>query len=110
VQRGSEHNDEFFAEETETGERRIRTRSNRHGGMLGGISSGMPIVVRAAIKPTSSLSREQTTVTSGGEEATIRTKGRHDPCLLPRFVPIGEAMVAIVLADHYLRFRGQRPA
>ncbi|HEX3850195.1 MAG TPA: chorismate synthase [Polyangiaceae bacterium] len=110
TQRGSEHNDEFFVEEASTGERRIRTRSNRHGGMLGGISSGMPIVVRAAIKPTSSLSREQRTVTGEREEATIRTKGRHDPCLLPRFVPIGEAMVAIVLADHYLRFRGQRPA
>ncbi len=110
TQRGSEHNDEFFAEENGTGVRRILTRTNRHGGMLGGISSGMPIVMRAAIKPTSSLSREQKTVTGEGEEATIRTKGRHDPCLLPRFVPIGEAMVAIVLADHYLRFRGQRPA
>jgi chorismate synthase len=110
TQRGSEHNDEFFAEQgSEAEARRILTRSNRHGGMLGGISSGMPIVLRAAIKPTSSLSREQKTVTSEGEEATIRTKGRHDPCLLPRFVPIGEAMVAIVLADHYLRFRGQRP-
>jgi chorismate synthase len=110
TQRGSEHNDEFFAEEAGTGTRRILTRTNRHGGMLGGISSGMPIVVRAAVKPTSSLSREQKTVTAGGEEAMIRTKGRHDPCLLPRFVPIGEAMVAIVLADHYLRLRGQRPA
>jgi chorismate synthase len=108
VQRGSEHNDEFFAAESGTGVRRIQTRTNRHGGMLGGISSGMPIVVRAAIKPTSSLSREQKTVTSAGADATIRTKGRHDPCLLPRFVPIGEAMMAIVLADHYLRFRGQR--
>jgi chorismate synthase len=66
--------------------------------------------VRAAIKPTSSLSREQKTVNEAGEETTIRTKGRHDPCLLPRFVPIGEAMLAIVLADHYLRFRGQRLA
>ena len=110
TQRGSEHNDEFFATESESGARAIQTRTNRHGGMLGGISSGMPIVVRAAIKPTSSLSREQKTVTSDGEEATIRTKGRHDPCLLPRFVPIGEAMLAIVLADHYLRFRGQRSA
>ena len=108
LQRGSEHNDEFFAEESPTGVRHVATRTNRHGGMLGGISSGMPIVVRAAIKPTSSLSREQKTVTQEGEEATIRTKGRHDPCLLPRFVPIGEAMLAIVLADHYLRFRGQR--
>jgi len=113
TQRGSEHNDEFFAPsspEAATGVRTIRTRSNRHGGMLGGISSGMPIVVRAAIKPTSSLSREQRTVTGSGDETTIVTKGRHDPCLLPRFVPIGEAMVAIVLADHYLRQRGQRPA
>jgi chorismate synthase len=112
LQRGSEHNDEFFAqnaEESPTGVRAIQTRTNRHGGMLGGISSGMPIVVRAAIKPTSSLSREQKTVNDAGEETTIRTKGRHDPCLLPRFVPIGEAMMAIVLADHYLRFRGQRP-
>ncbi|HYQ44393.1 MAG TPA: chorismate synthase [Polyangiaceae bacterium] len=110
LQRGSEHNDEFFAQESPTGVRSIRTRSNRHGGMLGGISSGMPIVVRAAIKPTSSLSREQRTVNQEGDETSIVTKGRHDPCLLPRFVPIGEAMMAIVLADHYLRQSGQRPA
>ena len=108
VQRGSEHNDEFFAEESPTGVRHVHTRTNRHGGMLGGISSGMPIIVRAAIKPTSSLSREQKTVTAEGEDTTIRTKGRHDPCLLPRFVPIGEAMLAIVLADHYLRSRSSR--
>jgi chorismate synthase len=105
--RGSEHNDLFTAENGENGPS-VRTLTNRHGGMLGGISSGMPIVVRAAIKPTSSLPLEQSTVTQEGEATTIRTKGRHDPCLLPRFVPIGEAMVAIVLADHYLRQRGQR--
>jgi len=110
LSRGSEHNDEFYAAESSTGVRAIRTRSNRHGGMLGGISSGMPIVARAAIKPTSSLSREQRTVDQQGDETSIVTKGRHDPCLLPRFVPIGEAMMAIVLADHYLRWRGQRPA
>ena len=109
TQLGSQHNDEFFAEPSAAGVPRIRTRSNRHGGMLGGISSGMPIVVRAAIKPTSSLSQAQNTVTADGEATTIRTKGRHDPCLLPRFVPNGEAMLAIVLADHYLRFRGSRP-
>jgi chorismate synthase len=86
----------------------VRTKTNRHGGMLGGISSGMPIVVRAAVKPTSSLPIEQETVTQQGEATTLRTRGRHDPCLLPRFVPICEAMVAIVLADHYLRQRGQR--
>lgn len=105
--RGSEHNDLFTAEKGSDGPG-VRTLTNRHGGMLGGISSGMPIVVRAAIKPTSSLPLEQSTVTQEGEATTIRTKGRHDPCLLPRFVPIGEAMVAIVLADHYLRQRGQR--
>ncbi len=83
------------------------TETNRHGGMLGGISSGMPIVLRAAVKPTSSLSRAQDTVTRDGEATTVSTKGRHDPCLLPRFVPMAEAMVAIVLADHWLRWKGQ---
>lgn len=101
--RGSEHNDIYEVREGE-----IVTRSNRHGGMLGGISSGMPIVLRAAVKPTSSLSKPQETVTRDGKPTTIRTKGRHDPCLLPRFVPIAEAMVAIVLADHWLRSRGAR--
>ena len=76
--------------------------------MLGGISSGMPIVLRAAIKPTSSLAKEQPTVTRDGLPTTIRTKGRHDPCLLPRFVPMAEAMVAIVLADHWLRWKSAR--
>ncbi len=88
----------------------ITTRTNRHGGMLGGISSGMPIVLRAAVKPTSSLPRPQETVTRGGEPTTISTKGRHDPCLLPRFVPMAEAMVALVLADHWLRWRAVREA
>ena len=85
----------------------ITTASNRHGGMLGGISSGLPIVLRAAVKPTSSLPLEQPTVTQAGEPTTIRTKGRHDPCLLPRFVPMAEAMVALVLADHWLRWCSQ---
>ncbi len=102
--RGSENNDPF---ETDA-EGNIRTRANRHGGMLGGISSGMPIVLRAAIKPTSSLPRAQDTVTASGDPTTIRTTGRHDPCLLPRFVPMGEAMVALVLADHWLRWRAIR--
>jgi len=106
--RGSENNDVFVAKTSPDGASRIGTSSNRHGGMLGGISSGEAIVLRAAIKPTSSLSREQETVNTEGESTTIRTKGRHDPCLLPRFAPMGEAMVAIVLADHFLRQRGQR--
>ncbi|MCB9667667.1 MAG: chorismate synthase [Myxococcales bacterium] len=101
--RGSAHNDIFEARDGQ-----IRTQSNRHGGMLGGISTGMPIVLRAAVKPTSSLPRVQPTVTQDGTPTTIRTKGRHDPCLLPRFIPIAEAMVAIVLADHWLRWRGIR--
>ena len=102
--RGSENNDAF---ETDA-EGRVRTRTNRHGGMLGGISSGMPIVLRAAIKPTSSLPRTQDTVTAEGDATTVRTTGRHDPCLLPRFIPMGEAMVALVLADHWLRWRAIR--
>ncbi len=104
--RGSENNDLFHpAEPRGPSGPRVVTHTNRHGGMLGGISSGMPIVLRAAVKPTSSLPRDQATVTTGGEPTTIRTKGRHDPCLLPRFVPMAEAMVAIVLADHWLRWR-----
>ena len=102
VLRGTENNDPFYVDASD---RRVVTRSNRHGGMLGGISSGMPIVLRAAVKPTSSLPQEQETVTAGGEPTTITTTGRHDPCLLPRFVPMAEAMVAIVLADHWLRWR-----
>lgn len=105
--RGSEHNDPFIAD-TVSQTPRISTTKNEHGGMLGGISSGMPIVLRAAVKPTSSLPREQPTVTRDGRSTTIATRGRHDPCLLPRFVPIAEAMVAIVLADHWLRWQSTR--
>ena len=105
--RGTDNNDVFYADRS-GGAARIATRTNRHGGMLGGISTGMPIVLRAAVKPTSSLPLEQETVTSSGEPTTISTKGRHDPCLLPRFVPMGEAMIALVLADHWLRQAGAR--
>ncbi|QDV20401.1 Chorismate synthase [Gimesia panareensis] len=104
--RGSENNDHFVAED-HGGTPVISTDSNRHGGSLGGISTGQPLVFRAAVKPTSSLLIEQPTVTREGEATTIRTKGRHDPCLLPRFVPIAEAMLAITLADHWLRWRAQ---
>jgi chorismate synthase len=106
--RGSEHNDLFTSRrESPDAPAEIITRTNRHGGMLGGITSGMPIILRAAVKPTSSLPREQETVNRSGDPAVIRTKGRHDPCLLPRFIPMAEAMVAIVLADHWLRWRAQ---
>ncbi len=103
--RGSEHNDLFIRDESRR--HKIATATNRHGGMLGGISSGEPIVCRVAIKPTSSLPRPQATVTREGQPTEIVTKGRHDPCLLPRFVPMGEAMLALVLADHWLRARSQ---
>jgi chorismate synthase len=97
--RGSDNNDTFLPSSP------VTTDPNRHGGMLGGISSGMPIVLRCAVKPTSSIPQEKPTINRAGEATTIATKGRHDPCLLPRFVPMAEAMVAIVLADHMLRQR-----
>mgnify|MGYP003637041251 CR=1 FL=1 len=100
--RGTENNDVFTSTDG-----KITTTSNRHGGMLGGISSGQPIVLRCAVKPTSSLPQDQQTVTTDGDPTTISTKGRHDPCLLPRFIPMAEAMTAIVLADHMLRQRAQ---
>jgi len=106
--RGTEHNDLFVSTGRKpNGDPRIGTATNRHGGMLGGISTGMPIVLRAAVKPTSSLPIPQPTVNQSGEAATISTKGRHDPCLLPRFIPMAEAMVALVIADHWLRWKGQ---
>ncbi len=81
--------------------------SNHAGGILGGISSGQDIVVRFAVKPTSSIVSTRKTVTASGEDADVSTKGRHDPCVGIRAVPVGEAMLAIVLADHFLRHRGQ---
>jgi chorismate synthase len=81
--------------------------SNNAGGILGGISTGQPIVVRFAVKPTSSILTPRRSVDQAGKEVEVSTKGRHDPCVGIRAVPIGEAMLAIVLADHYLRHRGQ---
>ena len=81
--------------------------SNNAGGILGGISSGQDIVARLAIKPTSSVLAAQPTVTVGGADAEISTKGRHDPCVAIRGVPVAEAMVALVLADHLLRHKAQ---
>ena len=94
--RGSQNNDVYLPSP-------IHTATNRHGGMLGGLSSGEPIVCRVAIKPTSSIPRPQVTVTRTGEPTEILVRGRHDPCLLPRFIPMGEAMMALVLVDHWLR-------
>jgi len=81
--------------------------ANHAGGILGGISTGQPVVVRFAVKPTSSILNPRRSINQAGEEVEISTKGRHDPCVGIRAVPIGEAMLAIVLADHYLRHRGQ---
>jgi chorismate synthase len=81
--------------------------SNHAGGVLGGISTGQPLVCRFAVKPTSSILSQRASVTRFGTETDLRTKGRHDPCVGIRAVPVGEAMMAIVLADHYLRQRGQ---
>jgi chorismate synthase len=100
--RGSQHNDPFY-----DGGGRVRTRSNRSGGVQGGISNGEDIVIRVAFKPTATILREQETVDQDGHDTTIKARGRHDPCVLPRAVPIVEAMLALVLADHFLRQRGQ---
>lgn len=96
--RGEEANDIFV-----NNNGRIKTESNHAGGILGGISNGMPIIARVAIKPTASLSLEQRTVDIHGNSCVISTKGRHDPCIVPRVVPVIESMMAIVLCDHYLR-------
>lgn len=81
--------------------------SNNAGGVLGGISTGQPVVARFAVKPTSSILNERRSIDADGNEVQVRTKGRHDPCVGIRAVPIGEAMLACTLADHYLRHRGQ---
>jgi len=85
----------------------VRFSSNNAGGILGGISTGQPVVARFAVKPTSSILTPRRTVTRSGAETEIVTKGRHDPCVGIRAVPVGEAMLAIVIADHYLRHRAQ---
>ncbi|MFM8293886.1 MAG: chorismate synthase, partial [Microcystaceae cyanobacterium] len=100
---GSEHNDEFYVDE----QGNWRTRTNRSGGIQGGISNGENIVIRVAFKPTATIGKEQSTVSKTGEATTLAAKGRHDPCVLPRAVPMVEAMVALVLCDHLLRFQGQ---
>ncbi len=96
---GAEHNDPFRADDS----KRVYTPTNYSGGIQGGISNVEPIVMRAAFKPTATILREQETVNVGHENTTISGRGRHDPCVLPRAVPMVEAMAALVLADHALR-------
>jgi len=98
--KGSEHNDPF---EIRDGE--VRTTSNHSGGVQGGISNGESIIFRVAFKPTATIARRQRTVTATKEETSLAARGRHDPCVLPRAVPIVEAMAALVLCDHALRQR-----
>ena len=99
---GLEHNDEFYMQDGQ-----VRTRTNRSGGIQGGISNGEDIVFRVAFKPTATVLREQKTVTNLGEDTTLAARGRHDACVLPRAVPMVEAMVHLVLADHWLRQKAQ---
>ncbi|MDF1601201.1 chorismate synthase [Mesorhizobium sp. YIM 152430] len=95
------------ADEMRMGNDGPRFLSNKAGGILGGISTGQPVVARFAVKPTSSILNTRQSIDVDGQEVDIRTKGRHDPCVGIRAVPIGEAMVACAIADHYLRHRGQ---
>jgi len=99
---GSEHNDEFYMEDGQ-----VRTRSNRSGGVQGGISNGEDIVLRIAFKPTATIARKQKTVNRDGKEIELLARGRHDPCVVPRAVPMVEAMVALVLADQLLQHVSQ---
>ena len=100
---GLEHNDEYYMEGA-----RVRTRTNRSGGVQGGITTGETVWFRVAFKPTATVLREQRTVSTSGEETTITGRGRHDPCVLPRAVPMVEAMAALVLVDHALRDAARR--
>ena len=101
--KGSEHNDAFLP----TADGSLHTATNNSGGIQGGISNGESIVIRVAFKPTATIRKAQQTINARGEATTLEAKGRHDPCVLPRAVPMVEAMVALVLADHLLRQQGQ---
>ena len=98
---GSEHNDAFFTDETG----KVRTQTNHSGGILGGISNGEDIYFRVAFKPVATIMQEQDSVNEAGEAVKVHGKGRHDPCVVPRAVPIVEAMAALVLADFYMRHK-----
>lgn len=106
---GSQHNDEFYTEsQTENQAGRVRTKTNHSGGIQGGISNGEDIYFRTAFKPVATIMQDQDSVDVHGQPVTVSGKGRHDPCVVPRAVPIVEAMAALVLADMYLRNRSAR--
>jgi chorismate synthase len=98
ILRGSQHNDEFYNDGT-----RIRTKTNHSGGVQGGISNGEDIYFNVAFKPVATIMQDQPSVDKEGNETVVSGKGRHDPCVVPRAVPIVEAMAALVMADFYLR-------
>lgn len=100
---GSAHNDPFYMEQGA-----VKTRTNHSGGIQGGISNGEPVVIRVAFKPVATIFQEQETVSTTGQSVRFAARGRHDPCVLQRAVPIVEAMMALVLVDHSLRQRAQR--
>lgn len=100
--RGSQHNDAFYTDGDQ-----VRTRTNNAGGVLGGISNGETIHFRIAVKPTSTINKTQETITQAGEATDLSATGRHDPCVLPRAIPVVDAMAALVLMDHYLRQKAQ---
>ena len=99
--RGSEHND-LFVSDTTSSNKRLTTKTNNSGGIQGGISNGEPIVFRVAFKPPATIGKTQETCTFDGERCLLNARGRHDPCVVPRAVPIVEAMAALVLADQIL--------
>lgn len=101
--RGSEHNDPFYTDSSG----KIRTKTNNAGGTIGGITSGETIHFRVVFKPVSTIRKEQNTVNKDGEATKLEASGRHDPCVLPRAIPIVDAMSALVIMDHYLRNRAQ---
>ena len=100
--KGSEHNDQFLNRDG-----KIALKTNNAGGTLGGISNGETIHFRVAFKPVSTISKPQETVDTNGNQVSLEAAGRHDPCVLPRAVPIIDAMAALVIMDHYLRHKAQ---
>ncbi|MEM9932373.1 MAG: chorismate synthase [Bacteroidota bacterium] len=101
--KGSEHNDSFYMDKD-----KVRTQTNNSGGVQGGISNGEEIYFRVAFKPTSTIMQNQQSINAEGETVTVEGKGRHDPCVVPRAVPVVESMAAIVLLDHFLQFRARK--
>jgi chorismate synthase len=100
--KSSQHNDSLYIEEG-----KVRTKTNNAGGVVGGISNGENIYFKVAFKPVSTIKKEQNTITRNREEIILKAAGRHDPCVLPRAVPIVDAMAALVIIDHYLRHKAQ---